>query len=185
MTLPVRLAAFAVVAAVALGVGYVTLQPRTATDEPETLTAGGCHGAAVMERYYGFSDWVLLANQAKYRVDWRPASLTCDLAKGTADVMIQITHRETQRDINAIDTGPSIITQDTGFTRERISHRFDCKTKQIAALERQLMGDGDVVLRTISLLQNGEPAFKPYGEGGVGVALDGPVCATAMQMGGS
>jgi hypothetical protein len=184
MSAAVRIIAIAAATAV-LGVGaFFALQPRpqsTATG-PGEAAHGGCYTAEVNRRHYDLSTWFLVANQRDNRVDWDPKAMTCDHAAGTADITIQITHRESQRDTTQIDTGPSIITQETGFTRERIDYRFDCKTRQIAALERRLMGDGEVALRVIDLKANGQPQFKPYGEGGIGVALDGPVCGAGMAL---
>jgi hypothetical protein len=180
----VRKFGFLALAAGVIGVGgYFALQPRTGSTDPTAdLTAGGCYGKAVVERHYGFSEWALVANQMDNRVDWSPKAVTCDRTAGTADVIVQITHKKGQRETVQVDTGPTIITQDDLFTRERVTYRFDCKGKQIAALERRIMSDGDAVLRVIDLKTNGAPVFKPYGEGGVGSALDGPVCSTALRL---
>lgn len=179
-----RLFGFAIVVAAVIGaIGWFTLQPRPqAATGANAVAPGGCYTAEVNNRHYSFSTWFLVANQRDNRVDWDPKGMTCNHEAGTADIRVQITHRTTQRDTNQIDTGATIITQDTGFTRERIQYRFNCKTREIAALERDIMGDGEVVLRNEILLADGQPQFKPYGEGGIGVSLDGPVCGAGMGL---
>jgi hypothetical protein len=184
MSAAVRVIAIAAAAALIGGAGFFALQPRapTAATGPDAIASGGCYTAEVNRRHYDLSTWFLVANQRANRVDWDPKGMRCDHTAGTARLTIQITHRESQRDTAQIDTGPSIITQETGFTRERIDYVFDCKNRQIAALERRLMGDGEEALRVIDLTSGGQPQFKPYGEGGIGVALDGPVCGAGMAL---
>lgn len=177
----VRLVALVVAAVVIVGAGWFVLQPKPAPTGAERIAEGGCYTAAVNDKYYSFGRWFLVANQRGERVDWDPKGMTCDQPAGTADVLVQITHREAQRDTSEIKTERSTIVQDVVYNRERYKYRFDCKNRQIAALERIIMGDGEAVLRSTAL-NSGQADFKPYGEGGIGVALDDEVCGTGMGL---
>lgn len=181
----IRLIGFAAVAAVVLGAtGYFALQPRGGAETPGAVNANGCFSDEVLNRYYGFSDWSDVSRTSQYRVDWSPKTMRCDKAARTADVTVQIIYATPQRDVNQIDTGPTIITEDLYFNRERRLLRFDCATRQMALVERRLMGEGEVVSRVIDYRVDGAPNFQPYEPNDIGSAMDERVCNVVNRLAG-
>jgi hypothetical protein len=182
----IRLIGFAtVVAAVVGGAGFFALQPRGGAETPGSVNANGCFSDQTLDRYYGFSDWSDVTRTSEYRVDWSPKTMRCDPATRTADVAVQITYATPQRDVSQYDTGPTILTQELFYTRERLSLRFDCANRQMAVVERRFMSEGEVVSRVVDLRVNGSPKLEPYKPNGLGIAMDERVCNVVNRLAGA
>lgn len=106
-------------------------------------------------------DWLLVARQRDCRgetpaedrecigeVHFNQRTITRDTAAGTADIWIQVRHAQPQ-----LFEMESATTETTiRFTNERLHYRFTCPpadgeaVPQFIVVERQIMGEGEVVV---------------------------------------
>lgn len=141
------------------------------------LTAGGCVMNAQLRKTYADHEWYQIARQADGAfIQFAPKQMVCDRAARRVDAAIQIIHRNAQtaafEDAEAIER--------IEYTRERYLYRIDCANRTFAIVQRQIMGAGEQVLKTVPMLRNDEGDWRPITTRGPVSQLEGPACRVAL-----
>lgn len=154
--------------------------PNPAPDPavPPSATAEALPEGAVRPRFVAqyldgsTPEWLQIMRQADGAfIQYSPATLLRYPAQNTAEVWIQIIHREPQRE--AFESEQFIEHVD--FTRERYRYWLDCANNQFTILERQIMS-GEVAARAMPMDDVESPRWRPILTGGPAAVLKGPLC---------
>lgn len=142
----------------------ITALALSACGQPQQQSTAGAPannnaGSVTLGSAQSLPDWLLVARQRDCRgetpaedrecigeVHFNQRTITRDAANGTADIWIQVRHAQPQ--LFAMETATT--ETEIRFTVERLHYRFTCpaaaEEAQFIVVERQIMGNGEVVV---------------------------------------